>query len=166
MKTYLGNDYSDEWYTDKSIVELVYKYLKIPFENKIVMCPCDKAWSKFVEVAKEHSPKNVIYGITDFLENDYEYDVLFTNPPFSLKDAFIEKVLKDGKPSALILPLSSIGGQKRRKLFEKYSFPHIIMPNKRISFTDENGVKRKASNFDSVFLIFNTEKHDIEYVNI
>lgn len=57
------------------------------------MCPYDSKDSEFVKYGLDRGYK-VIYGIQDFLEKDYDYDYLITNPPFSIKDDVIENVLK------------------------------------------------------------------------
>jgi hypothetical protein len=97
----------------------------------------------------------------DWLDSNYQYDFLMTNPPFSIKDYVIEKVLKDGKPSALILPLDSIGGVKRHSLFREYGFPAVYIPSKRISYYDENWQKKNGSNFHSIIMLLNTDQTGI-----
>lgn len=90
-KNYLtGNVLSDEWYTPENVV----KYIKNNFiiENKKIICPYDTDKSNFVK----YFP-NSIHNIDDFLERNYEYDICITNPPFSLKEKVLEKILKDKK---------------------------------------------------------------------
>lgn len=100
-----GNEYSDEWYTDQETVNLCYELME-KYTNGKAMFPFDTEKSKFVQ----NWSGEKIYGIRDFLESDYDYDFVITNPPFSIKDKVIEKVIKDGKPTCLILPLDSLGG--------------------------------------------------------
>ena len=151
-----GNYYSDEWYTDLNTVNLVVDLLQ---PKGIICCPFDSDKSLFTRRAKELG--NCIYGMTDWLDRDYEYDFLMTNPPFSIKDYVIEKVLASKKPSALILPLDSIGGVKRHNLFEKYGYPTVYIPTKRISYFDETWKKKNGSNFHSVIMLLNTGKQEI-----
>ena len=152
----LGNDYSDEWFTDKDTVELISDLLK---PSGLICCPFDSDKSQFVAKAKELG--NCIYGMNDWLDNDYSYDYLMTNPPFSIKTKVIEKVAKSGKPSALLLPLDSIGGVERHRIYQQYGHPAVYMPTRRINYYNTQGVKQTGSNFFSVILLFNTNREGI-----
>lgn len=116
-----GNTYSDEWYTDAETAALAISLLAMP-EKSSVMLPFDGESSQF-RIQLEAAGHSVIYGVRDWLESEYQYDYLITNPPFSLKDKVIEKVLRDGRKSTLILPLDALGGVKRQGA----SFHSIIM---------------------------------------
>ena len=90
-KNYLTkNELSDEWYTPQFIVDKCIEIAKkqLWFYPPKIMLPYDTENSLFVKSLKG---KNIIYNIKDFLENDYNYDILITNPPFSLKEKVFEK---------------------------------------------------------------------------
>jgi len=148
-----NNNYSDEWYTDQFTVNKCIDIL-CPEPNSIVMCPFDSKESLFVKTLLDKNYK-VIYDINDFITNNYNYDYLVTNPPFSIKDLVIEKVFKSGKRSVLILPLDSLGGVKRHALYQQYEYPHIYIPTRRINYYDKTWKKREGSNFHSVIMTFN-----------
>lgn len=148
-----SSGYSDEWYTDQFTVDKCLSLLQ-PTNGSTVMCPFDSEKSLFVKTLLSRGHK-VIYGVTDYLETDYSYDFLVTNPPFSIKDKVIEKVLQSGKRSVLVLPLDSVGGVKRHSLYKQYEYPQIYVPVRRISYFDESWKKREGSNFHSVIMIFN-----------
>lgn len=148
-----SSGYSDEWYTDQPTVDKCLSFLQ-PTDGSTVMCPFDSDKSLFVKTLLSRGHK-VIFGIEDYLENNYDYDFLVTNPPFSIKDKVIEKVLESGKKSVLVLPLDSIGGVKRHSLYRKYGYPQVYVPTRRISYFDESWNKREGSNFHSVIMIFN-----------
>jgi hypothetical protein len=79
---------------------------------------------------------------TDFLHCDIQaFDVIVTNPPFSLKDEFLEHCYKLGKPFALLLPISVFDSKFRRKLFNQYGV-EFIFPDRRIPFETPNHKKR------------------------
>lgn len=62
------------------------------------------------------------------------WDCSFANPPFSVKDAWIERSYELGKPFALILPLTTFEGRRRQSLFRRYGV-EVIIPHRRIDFT-------------------------------
>jgi len=146
---------TDEWYTDQDIVDKCLEILDAP-QSSTILCPFDSDESKFVQTLKARG-FTVIYGITDFIdsEQNYECDYIVTNPPFSLKDQIIERVFKYGKRTVLVLPLDTMGGKARRKLFKEYEFPQIYVPEGRVSYYDQSWIKRTQSNFHSVIMTFN-----------
>lgn len=148
-----GNQYSDEWYTDQETVDKCIALLELP-KKAIVLCPFDFEKSLFVQTLRTQEHE-VIYGIQDYLTAEYEYDYAITNPPFSIKDKVIERAYQSGKKTLFILPLDSVGGVKRHELFNKYGFPHIYIPTRRINYYDENWNKKIGSSFHSIFMIFN-----------
>lgn len=105
-----GNEYSDEWYTDRETVEKMLKVFPCK-KDAVVLCPFDSDKSKFVEILQELGHK-VIYGIHDFMNKDYEFDAVYTNPPFSIKTEVIDRCIATGKKCTLILPLDVMGGGK------------------------------------------------------
>ena len=156
------NIYSDEWYTDQKTVDFGLQLLQ-PERPARIMCPFDSSKSLYVQTLVQGG-FNVIYGITDFLENDlYEFDYLITNPPFSVKDQVIEQVYKYGKPSLLMLPLDSLGGVKRASMYAKYGYPFVTIPTRRVAYYDENASLRKGAAFHSVYSLFNVEKSGIQW---
>ena len=151
-----GLEKSDEWYTKPETVALMYSLLDIP-SGKTIMCPFDTNMSYFV-IQGQSDDQKVLFGITDWLTSEYEYDYLITNPPFSIKDDVIEKCLKSGKPSALILPIDALGGKRRHELYAKYGYPTIYIPTRRINYISFNAVETKANHYHSVILILNDPK--------
>lgn len=151
-KNYLtGNLLSDEWYTPENVVKYIYETFNT--ETKKIICPYDTEKSNFVK----YFP-NSIYNITDFLTNAYEYDICITNPPFSLKEKVLEKILKDKKEAVLILPSTFLYSVTFYELLEKYRFFYeVIIPKKRIYFYDEKGNQNRP-NFHSI--IFHLKPFD------
>jgi len=154
-----NNYYSDEWYTSKEIVSLIIKHFKefgFDLKGKSVICPFDSEKSEFVKQLKEYG-SFVNYGMNDFLEEEnYEFEALLTNPPFSIKDKVIERCIKSGKKCALILPLDSLGGVSRHELFKQAEqYPFVMIPNRRISYTNELGEKKKGSSMHSIIMFIN-----------
>jgi hypothetical protein len=116
--------------------------------------PYDTENSLFVKTLKN---KDITYNIRDFLESDYEYDVLITNPPFSIKEKVFEKCLQKDKDFILVMPETFVFSVKFFDLLEKYKFNYkIYSPKQRVYFIDENG-KQNRPNFHTV--IIQVSKH-------
>jgi hypothetical protein len=81
----------------------------------------------------------------DFLKwKPDKFDCIITNPPFSLKQQFLERCYTLKKPFALLLPLTTFETSKRQELFKKYGL-QVIFFDKRINFETPNGKKGKES---------------------
>lgn len=150
---------TDEWYTPLAIVEKCYELLGTRYKST-VLCPFDTQASKFVEWGQKTN-HTVLYGMTDYLDRHYEHDYLITNPPFSLKDKIIEKVLKESKPTALVLPLDSLGGVRRHKLWKEYGYPSVYVPTKRMRFIDSTTEDRNRVSFHSIIMLLNVGRSEI-----
>lgn len=75
----------------------------------------------------------------DFLSYEPgEYDCIITNPPYSIKQKFLERCYQLGKPFALLLPLTTFETQKRQRLFRENGVEVIFLPN-RINFETPSG---------------------------
>jgi len=84
----------------------------------------------------------------DFLKKGSEtisnFDVIITNPPYSQKDKFLERAFEIDKPFAFLLPLTTLEGIKRSKMFRDKNI-QLIIPNRRINFANPCGRKNKSS---------------------
>ena len=82
---------NDECYTPYYAAEPIVKYIP---KNKIIWCPFDEEWSSFVRLLKENGNVVICSHIEqgfDFFE--YEpplYDMIISNPPFSIKDKVLD----------------------------------------------------------------------------
>lgn len=100
-------------------VDPIVKYIP---KDKIIWCPFDKEYSAFYQtfirggwnVVKSHLDD----GKDFFKYEPEEWDIIVSNPPYSIKDTIIERVYKLNKPFALLLPLNSLQGRKRYKCFK------------------------------------------------
>jgi len=48
-----------------------------------------------------------------------DYDVIVSNPPFSIKDNILGRLYELNKPFAVLLPMNSLQGKSRFKLFNQ-----------------------------------------------
>lgn len=98
----------------------IIKYLP---KDKIIWLPFDEEWSAFYQKLKEEGFKvtrSCLREGQDFFKYEPEkWDVLVSNPPFSIKDKVLERIYSFNKPFAILLPLNSLQGQKRYKYFKQ-----------------------------------------------
>ena len=96
---------------------------------------------------------------------DREYDCIITNPPFSLKNEFIERCYELGKPFALLLPLAALETQRRQKQWKKGL--QLILINKRINFETPNNKDKSGSWFATAWFTHGLDlPKDIIFGNI
>ncbi|HBF7929072.1 TPA: class I SAM-dependent methyltransferase [Clostridioides difficile] len=78
----------------------------------------------------------------DYLEfhSNEKYDVIITNPPFSVSLDIINKALNDVKEDGfviMLLRLNYLGGKIRQELWKNNMPKYIFVHNRRMSFTDD-----------------------------
>ncbi|GAI19973.1 unnamed protein product, partial [marine sediment metagenome] len=90
---------------------------------------------------------------------------IITNPPYSIKQKFLERCYQLHKPFALLLPLTTFETAKRQALFRKYGM-QVIFFDKRINFVTPSG-SGGGSWFATAWFTnwFNLE-HDINFVKL
>lgn len=147
---------SDESYTPKYAIFPILEFLD---KNWVVWCPFDNKKSEFVKIIKENGNK-VINSHIDEGKNffNYEpkqkYDVIISNPPYSIKDEVIERCYKLEKKFMLLMPLPALQGKKRFSFFEKGL--ELLVFDGRISyfangFTDN---VQRGNSFASCYFCF------------
>lgn len=153
---------SDEVYTPAYAVKPIIKYIK---QSDIVWCPFDLEDSEYVKLIRQNG-NQVIATHIDNEQNFFEYepkkkyDVIISNPPFSIKDDIIKRLYELNKPYAILLPIPSLQGQKR--------FPYMkdcqaLIFDKRINYyTDlEKKETQKGVSFGSFYLCRNFLPKDL-----
>ena len=144
---------SDEVYTPDYAVKPILKYLK---PNSTIWCPFDTEDSEYVKIFKEAGYK-VIYSHIDNGQNFFEfepkedYDVIISNPPFSIKDAILNRLSELKKPYAMLLPLPTLQGQKR---FGYLVNSQALIFDKRINYFKDYKTKeiQKGVSFASIYI--------------
>lgn len=119
---------SDFYETPYSLTRLLLN--KIKLDGKILEPSCGNG--AIVKVLKEFGYENVTYYDIekDFLKENEKYDVIITNPPFSLAKEFIEKCKVVSDSFYLLLPLSYLHGKERYDKFysdKKYPLNKIYI---------------------------------------
>ena len=90
-----------------------------------------------------------------------DYDIIITNPPYSIKTKFLQHAYKIGKPFAFLLPITALEGIARGILWRKYGI-QLIIPDKRINYA--NGSKNVY--FNSSWFCWNLLPQDMIFVKL
>lgn len=157
-------DKPDECYTPEEAIIPLLPFLK----EESLIWDCAFGSGRLAKHFNKHGFNVIGYPNYDFLQEDSEklgvFDIIITNPPYSLKDKFLEKAFKLEKPFAFLLPLTTLEGIKRGKMF-KDSGIQIIIPNRRINFEIPSG--KKSSWFATAWFCwkFNLPK-DLMFVEL
>jgi hypothetical protein len=73
----------------------------------------------------------------DFLRDDpdFYFSCIVTNPPYSLKDEFIERCISYDKPFALLLPITALEGIRRGRMFRSMGRDFgVLVLDRRVEF--------------------------------
>ena len=137
---YMQKPINDEWYTPEYAIDPIIKFLP---PQKIIWCPFDSINSNYVKILKKHHYK-VIYSHKDADQDFFQYqpakwDIIVSNPPFSIKDKILERCYEYKKPFALLLPLSALEGVFRTNLYIQYGV-EILKFDRRISYNHTKGI--------------------------
>ena len=162
---YIKRGIYDELYTPTEAVEMIIKY--IPDNVKTIWeCTAIKE-SKIVKVLKD----NGFNVITSHIENEQdffkyepdEYDMIITNPPYSLKDKFLQRAFKLDKPFMFLLPITTLEGIKRGDLFNNNKI-QLLIPNKRFNFIPN---KKSGAWFQTSWFLYKLNlENDLNFISI
>lgn len=141
MIDYMKNVKNDELYTPEYAIKPLLKYLP---KNKIIWECTDYGSSNITKVLRNNGYKvvNTNKAEIDFIQDsvDFEFDMIITNPPYSLKDEFIKRCYEYGKPFCLLLPITSLEGIERGKMFRKHGIELLVF-DRRCNFIYDNAKK-------------------------
>ena len=140
---------SDNFYTDPSALWPLLPYLDRKW--KIWECACGDEKKPLLDWLGDFEGFSAMgtdirgQGGTDFLTEDPSapWDCIITNPPYSIKDQWIERCYDLGKPFALLMPFTAMEGRERQRLYKKYGLDLLVLP-KRVVFTTPSGKKGGA----------------------
>ena len=138
---YLSSNKTDnELYTPFYAVDPIIKYLP---KDKVIWCPFDEEWSAFYIRLKELGYKTIRSSLKD--EQDFfkyepsSWDIIISNPPFSITDKVIDRLYSFNKPFAILLPLNSLQGKTRYKYFKQGI--QLLSFDSRICYHNPNSMK-------------------------
>jgi hypothetical protein len=159
---------SDEYYTPKLAVSPLLPYLAD--KKYTIWCPFDDETSEYVQCFKEQE-HNVIATHIDSGQNFFtyepeeEYDIIISNPPFSLKDDILKRLNELNKPYAILLPLPTLQGQKRFPYLEN---SQALIFDKRINFYTDTAHTQMAKGvaFASIYICKNFLPKDLIFTKL
>lgn len=131
---------NDECYTPHYAVNPLIKYID---PNKTIWCPFDTENSAFVNELFMNGNKvihsHISEGSNFFTCEPFCYDMIISNPPFSIKDNVIKRLYEIGKPFAILLPLNSLQGVKRFEYFKNGI--QLLVFDQRVGFHNPNNLQ-------------------------
>jgi len=156
----------DDYNTPFYVWEILFDYLNLDKNTKI--------YEPFYSngVAKNYLAKlgynNVIHENMNFFDNynKYDYEIIISNPPYSIKKNILKILYIIDKPFVLIVPTSIISKLYLKNIFgnDIYKLQYII-PNRRIQFERLDGYNQKRTAFDTIFLCYKMNlQRDIVYM--
>ncbi len=115
MINYMKQEKNDELYTPNEAIYPILKYL----DKNLVYWECtDFGESNITKILKKNGFKVIATNKQeiDFLKDkpSFKYDVIITNPPYSIKDLFLERCYELNKPFMLLLPLTALERKKKK----------------------------------------------------
>jgi len=137
------DDYMTPKIVFKSIAHLVPK-------NKII-------WDSFYgdgnsgKYLKELGFKVEHQDIDFFDEPSFNYDILLSNPPYSIKAKVFKRLAEIDKPFLMLVPVATITKQYLKKYFKDQI--QIVIPERRIQFL-KNGVQNNRNYFDTLWICY------------
>ena len=138
---------TDEWYTPRSAVQELVKYIPV---GKIIWCPFDTEESEFVKVFEEYGFKVEYSHISntdgDFFNYEpFMWDILISNPPYSIRNDILKRAFSFGKPFALLMNTNGLfDSQLRWDLFSNNDFGLLYLKG-RVNYMKEYGKAEKSS---------------------
>jgi hypothetical protein len=155
---------TDEWYTPKQAVELI-----LPYARGKVWCPFDTDDSYFPRVFREHGlevENTHIFNGYDFFEYEPKaYDCIISNPPYSKRQAVLERLYKLGKPFAMLLNVNGIFDNRKRFQLFKDNGVQLLIPYGRIGFFQFEETEKSSPNFQSIYVCQNLLPRDIVFAD-
>ncbi len=119
-RTASGDEVMTPYYAVEPLLEFLPK-TNANGEKNIYWCPFDENWSAFYNTLKNNGYSVVRSSLAEgqdfFSYIPDKWDIIVSNPPFSKKDKILARLYSLNKPFAVLLPINSIQGKKRHKIF-------------------------------------------------
>ena len=136
-------------YAVNPLVKWMTKQLssKYEFYVKPIIWECAGTLGVKSEIAREFERNGfdvveTSKSTVDFLKDkaNFPFDVIVTNPPYSIKDDFLRRCITLKKPFAMLLPVDAVSGVNRHEIYQEYMNKvgsiSILALDNRIDFTN------------------------------
>ena len=111
---------------------------------------------------KELGFKVESHDVDFFDDQKFNYDIIISNPPYSIKAKVFKKLSEIDKPFMMLVPASTMTKQYLKKYFKDKI--QIVIPERRIQFI-KDGVQTKRCFFDTVWISYKMDiKSDILFL--
>ena len=142
----------DEVYTPFYAVEPLTEFLP---KDKRIWFPFDENWSAFYQCLSENGYDVIRSSLQEgqdfFSFEPDKWDILVSNPPFSKKNEVLKRAFSFEKPFALLLPVNSIQGKARYKIFKNQI--QMLCFDGRVDYHTRQNMKctTKGNHFGSAY---------------
>ena len=146
---------TDEWYTPESAVMSIVGELP---PRVVVWCPFDTEESNFVKVLRlcgfQVECSHIENEDEDFFNYEpSQWDIIVSNPPYSIRNKILERAFSFNKPFALLMNTNGLFDSKIRwDLFNQNDFSLFYLKG-RVKYMKEYGnTELKSPPFQSAFI--------------
>lgn len=162
---YVKNGPNDEFYTPSIAVTMILPFIP-GHMSRVWECTAVKE-SQIVKVLRENGYSVVATHIEDgydFLKFEpSDYDLIITNPPYSLKTRFLKRAFELGKPFMFLLPITTLEGVERNKMFRENGI-QLLIPDTRFNFMED---RKKGAWFQTSWFTWKLGlKTDLNFIPI
>ena len=135
-----------------------YNTPKIVFQSIKHLVPKDKIiWECFYgdgnsgKYLKELGFNVETEDIDFFTDPSFNYDILISNPPYSIKAKVFKRLSEIDKPFMMLVPVATMTKQYLKKYF--INKIQIVIPERRIQFV-KNGIQTDRCYFDTIWICY------------
>ena len=135
-----------------------YNTPKIVFQSIKHLVPKDKIiWECFYgdgnsgKYLKELGFNVETEDIDFFTDPSFNYDILISNPPYSIKAKVFKRLAQIDKPFMMLVPVATITKLYLKKYFKDKI--QIVIPERRIQFV-KNGIQTDRCYFDTIWICY------------
>ena len=159
----------DKYYTPRWAVESIIKYIP---KDKVIWESC--CGQQHISSVLESYGYKVIStdiemgDVYDFMtyEPEEHYDIIITNPPFSIKTEVIKRCYELNKPFMLLLPNGTMESIKRINMFKEHGIT-CFQFTRRVQYVSTYTTKRPSAPFYSLWYgwnVWGTEHNRIYFL--